>query len=285
MPATNNPPDKWTISGGVWGTDWDRESSVVNMGKYSLKKINTGTASSLLGPIVPLQPACHYRAGVMFRATNNSNNVLVDCVELDSADGTISTKVVRSTPAAAADTWYYVETRFKAAGTVRKARMSLDAASGVNVYFNLAEIARCAASFSVQRTNTSVTMTASAYTDITYNSTDHNYGLDLDTTTGIWTCPHDGVYRFSGAWGISTLDNGKRMICALKVNGTLAYEGPATYNSTGGNLNALMAAVTPVTLKLAAGDTVKMCGYHDNGTNRTTVNNSTQTWFEMTEIL
>jgi hypothetical protein len=274
------PPDGWDVLSGVtWGTDIDKNTSVVMFGNVSVEMKNTATASVGLGSdYIPIPNSTGIRGNVWLRVTNVTTAMHARLQFYNSAKTYLSSGVIMNGTLSAANTWEQFTYIGNTPSTAAFVRLLFDRTTA-------SRTAYCAwigyellpVSFRAYRGATQ-SMSNATWTKVSLNTENYDYGGNFNTGLNRFVAPYDGIYHFSGLVGIDTVTSGY-LIAALYKNGTAVARGARIYQS-----NAYIEAPVSSDLSLAAGDYVELYGYHNDGATRTIQSGSIYNYLSGHEI-
>ena len=290
------PADAWEPSGAS-GTAWNTHVFQIDYGTldpysgaYSIKTIGGDTSDGrgvVTTEYAQVLAGKTYRASCFFQvndATNASAKVIWNWY--DSAFNFFSFGSTTFSTWAAADAWTHRTAYAKApAGAVflRVVVVNISPSSADFIYIDSAEIERTPVSFSAKKAAAQAGLATGAYTALTFDSEDHDIGTCF--ASNAFVAPENGVYHLDGQFGVDDVTTTALVVGSLyKDTGGgygLLQEGNYAINGRGAtsDITSKVSKVVP----LNAGDAVKMYGYHNHGSDRSTV--ETLTYFSGCQIL
>lgn len=248
--ATNNPPDNWTMTTGVWGTDADHTTSHWHVGDSSINLKNTAVAAKLTSGDAPLEAGP--QTGV------NGPMVLVTCAaRADSiaAGRTVTVAAEQRTADKgtvvgtvypingllnAANTWERKSALLSASSSAHWLRLYVaKAAQAFNAWIDALEVRQCPRYAHAFRTS-SQSINDSTTTNVLYNSTSKQ-GVEVDGTTGQIDIQEAGIYRVSFTGNLESLADGTQAYARLVLNGsTVILAGPYGRNGGAGDMGVTL---------------------------------------------
>jgi hypothetical protein len=267
----DNPPDGWSVANGVWGTDFDWNTTVTNLsdgGCVEFKATTPASAPYLVNTdFVPVTEGRPYRFSAVIRAASVAagNTMLVRARWYQADESILSTSDVWATAVLpAANTWYRMSATFEAPTSARFALIQIvKANTAFAAYLDEAEIQEMPVAFDVYRT-AALNIANNSATKVPFDAAgDYNFG---STYTGAATyrfdAPDDGIYSFSSAVEITTTTgtNYTALIDFYK-NGAIWRRGIRQIVPTSGGLQ--VSGTT--TGYLSRGDYVEVYVYQNSG--------------------
>lgn len=260
-----SPPQGWVVDTGTWSTDIDQETSVVDVGDYSLKFKSTAVAAKLISEeFIPVYTGDYYTA--LFRVRYDGSAAVYTGIRwFDSSESVISTTSSGVTPSAA-NTWEYLGASYQAPANARFAKLIFgkNAATAQVVYFQQADLKPTGPFWDV-RMSGDQSVNASTDTLVGYDTTGD--GLSgVGFASNIITIRKPGVYSMGANAQMNALLTGEAF--DLFIDGTAAFLSTSSarvvsYTSSNYRLNV------SVTMPLNAGDTVGVYARHNGAAART----------------
>jgi len=283
--GTTYPPDKWTTYQATWGTDVDREETIVTQGQYGFVFNNTTPAADpqMVSPLRPVIPRMPYRLSAMIRASSIAagNFVSLSVNWYTSAQAFISQVSAYNAVLAAAGTMYEISGVLTAPSNAAFAKIVLGKNNAAYyAYFSAIQFDRFPRCFwAYPSANENVATGTLTVVDL--DSEQYDYGSVFNTTTYRFTAPCDGVWSLSGHATWEDILNGTRAIAFLYKNGALWLNGQEAYNGANGKMTV---DVIGTGLFLQRGDYVEFRTIQYTGANQDILN-ADYTWFTGVEIL
>jgi len=261
---TTNPADGWSVYTGTWGTDFDRETSVLLGGQYSIKFISGTPADdpTLVGDYRPVIPGMPYMASIWVRADSiAAGNTMTAFINWYTSEKVyISQSVIHNAVLGAANTWEERSAIFTAPATAAFARLFIRKNNtAFNGYYGFADFWRAPRSFLAYR---SAAVPASP-TNIDFDNESYDYGNIFDTGTGKCTIPTDGLWHFYAQTYVVNLAAGGTVDIVLRNAGTpIAYGTTARAHA----LNDDCVAAVNFIGYLSKGDSIETYLEYSSGT-------------------
>mgnify|MGYP001282222509 CR=1 FL=1 len=257
------PPGGWSTLNGTWGTDMDRETSIVQEGANAIKFKSTATViSRAINDYYPVTPGNPYLVKTLLRADDNTKDVQAALYWYSAAKVALvpdHTNIFYDT-LPAADTWYEISSVLTAPAGAYFARVLVGrVAASFNVYAAFAGVQPYPAAFSAYLdADTGYSTGDTIVCDVEF----FDYGSNYDTATGDFTAPADGVYAFQGRTIIDDLNAGDFAVLGFRVNGTLRERGGSCFVHANNDIPYLAINST---MLLSRGDAVDMIIGHNEG--------------------
>ena len=251
------PPGGWSVDAGTWGTDMDRETSVVEAGANAIHYIDTATTSvRVASDYYPVVAGSPYRISALMQQDDiSSQDVTFSLAWFTAAKGYISGTFIFKDNLPDVDTWYELSGILNAPSTARFARILLGrATASFNAYSAYAKIEPHPVCFSAYASGVDSIAVGLPWTKLSLDTETHDYGSAFDAAANYrFTAPADGVYAFSGRVS-SAITAGDALSVALYKNAAIWKQGTHAY----GTGNSVGAAVSVAGGLLARGDYVEL---------------------------
>lgn len=284
--ASIGPPDGWEVESGTWGTDIDREDTIVLTGAHSLK-LASGSAPVIYSPWIPINnpssvgavdtpntdtPSvtayCRYYADRISAGDNIDIDLIYYDIDRASA-GTVH--LVATTPAATADAWYTAgENRSTAGSQVHWARFKFTKANtAFNLYIDSVVAERGTSSGEIELSGTQSITAAGGWQRVNLSTGVGLYETDYDTTNDLIEYNVPGKYHIYGMVNYTGLASGEQAKLRL-VSQTGSAISPFTVFAT--QASATGKSVTLQISMIKSGRPSLGVGLetdHDSGSDRT----------------
>jgi hypothetical protein len=247
-----NPPDGWIVTSGVWGTDYQRDSSVYLTSGNSLKMVGTAAnTQTLTGPWFPIDGnGLAYVVSGVVQSTNNTSLLTIK-LEIYAGDQTTLTTTIylyNNVIVPTANTWLTPSKEFTTTSSYNWARFIVTRASGTtaSVYIDRLEVKKLGPRWGRYKDpGSGQTIVAGATTQITFASS--AYANLVTTSSSDVTVYRAGVYLLYFRTQIADLDPGDTIDVFFKVTDPIlgaVSQGSAMYvASSGGLISLVMTSV------------------------------------------
>lgn len=179
-------PHGWSMYSGTWGTDVDRESTVVRNGKYSIKFFPTapGSDPGIVSDYIPVDPLDGYRLTWIQRSTStNSAHKLKMAVEyFDSTKTSLgAATTVYNFNVLAVDTWEVPTYDIQPPATAAFARIIFTKTSSVSFTAYLASVDLAVCEPHLVVTKSSQLIPPITWTRIQFDTIVREFGISYNT--------------------------------------------------------------------------------------------------------
>jgi len=255
------PPGGWSVDAGTWGTDMDRETSVVEAGANAIHYIDTATTSvRVASDYYPVVAGSPYRISALMQQDDiSSQDVTFSLAWFTAAKGYISGTFIFKDNLPDVDTWYELSGILNAPSTARFARILLGrATASFNAYSAYAKIEPHPVCFDAYLSAASTNYNKAAA--VVCDTELFDYGSAYATGTGLFTAPADGIYTFNAQITVTLSSAGEWAAAWFWHNGA-AVKGITAY-AVGHAASAQVVSSGSITILMARGETMGILAGH-----------------------
>lgn len=266
--ASLHPPDNWSITEGVWGTDADREETTVFAGGFSIKLINTTPTNDtkIESDLIPVDrlllssPVFNMGSWIQADRNNAGDDITIQLRAYDNDKVFISSVTIFLGPVTSINTWEFKGNRVIISPLARWINVTVSKANvAFNAYIDSVE-ANEGVPFRAMGRNSSLSIPDAVETDVVFNigRLQTNASMFVDTATGEFTIAKQGTYLMHGSVNFLAGHAQMRAYLQIHVNGTAVARGPVAH---AGNTDKFGVTASYVR-NLDNGDIVKFRIFH-----------------------
>lgn len=282
--ALKYPPDKWADNTspwgqGVWGTDMDESTTVVQKGRRSIHFPSSASFPILTySDFIPVQGNRYYSGMATIRASSITagNTVRANIRWFDAAQTFLFGTDIYNAVLGAANTWEEHQKIIQAPSTAAFALpfISKPTANAYDVYFDSFAFREAVPTWDAYR-NTAQSMSNTVWDTIAFdNVTSEN--ASFNTTTGVATITVPGWYNISARTTLNLTSAATFSAIRLKINGTNDRIGSYTHTHGSATVTGLVVSTVRYFVE---GDTVEVATRHDDSASRPLATSDTETYF------
>ncbi len=280
------PPQGWELDVGIWGTDANREETIVVSGGYSVKFNSTAVATALVSPWIPIEDLLQSFYGALLRTDDVTAGYTIT-LKVDQYDHNrlfVGTSTMFTGVLDAIDTWQWVGNIRSHLATIGWVRMRLEKTTDThNVYVDNMLTERLQPSWGLYRDSLQ-TIATGTWTTLATNSSlvaAQSYFLTISrsvSAAGVVTIGPPGAYNFHSAIELDDFAAPGVLDIRLKLTpkggGASRFRyGTRSYLATGFGGRAVVSVTNE---QLFPGDTAEVQIFQNSGFNVSTVLPDTQ---------
>jgi hypothetical protein len=291
---TAKPPDGWSLSTGLWGTDASVNESSQLSGGRSVQLAATSTDIDIIGPITAIEPDVNHKIRARYKTATAGNDVEFGVYAYDSTK-TLLSIVAAATPTTANTAWQddteLVKSSALPANTVYIAPyFGTDGTATDTIDIDLIDMFPSPSARGFHATTFRVgdgvpqTITTATWTEVYFSHEEYDVGgtfhqAGIVSSDSYFTAPVDGYYRFTGHVTFTTSATGDVRMALYKSTGG-AYSVTKWIQAINTHqLNLGFGGTTRILLD--KGDTIKLYIRHERGSNAIISSGGKHnTWFE-----
>jgi hypothetical protein len=256
------PPDRWLLTAGTWGTDAYVSRSTKFTGGQCLEfPVGASDVELQASDYIPIRPSTGYALSfaVHSNADSDSFTPKLDWYDADYAlISTSSGSTVFSRTSWGAKRY---EVTSPAGASFVGVRLVKESSATAIVHLDDVDLFELPPAFRAVKSATQ-SVSASTLTKVQYNLESYDYWGNYDAATSYqFVAPVDGVYTFSASANVLQLDAGEFAFLRIRINSTITIEEQRVYSSAA-NQDVTVQAVGG--RELSAGDTVDVMIFHNH---------------------
>lgn len=255
-----DPPKRWEIVTGTWGTDIDREESIIRTGSYGLVMENTAVATKIRSTWIPVQNGLDYLIAALAYTDNITWGVTIK-VEKYSSSRVYFGVDTYSRTFATVSTWEWLGAEWRASYTGFIKITIEKTANTHHVYLDRVIAERGPARLDVRKLNTQGIPT-STWTTVEFETTT-DYGFNKSGT--LYKCTVPGYYTMSASVHLDDLSDTTIAAIRIKVNDG---SSPVYYYGTRFGMPTTMEPILLISVEpilLLFGYTIEVEVWHNEG--------------------
>ena len=272
-------PAGWTMTTGTWGTDANRENSVVATGKFALRLDDTATATIMDGPYIAMSPDIPLSVGAYVRTDDVTagHNVGTNFTDYDG-NYVQGNQWQWDDELSAADTWQWTGANHVPASDAVWARFQVFKTTNAhNIYYDQMFVERHPPGWFRYHSGAAQSVSSSTWTTLDFDArADDPIGQSIPEVQCSWDSGNDqivigppGVYTIHSIIEFPTISDGTIVDIRLKTVSANALFGQTRYRYgqrlAAAGSQTVRIGVTTVADWYDSGDTIEVQVWHNEG--------------------